>query len=352
MTTKTKDKKIIGMSIEDTIKGLKVKYGPESIMKLDEKPNVGLDSISTGSFGLDMALGIGGLPRGRIIEIFGPESSGKTTLALHTVAEAQKKGGVCTYIDAEHAMDPEYAKKLGVNTSELFISQPDTGEQALAMLESMVQTGKFALVVVDSVAMLTPKAELEGDMGDQHVGRQARMMGQALRKLAGIVSQSNTLVIFINQIRSIVGNAYGPTEITPGGKALKFGASVRIDIRRIAQIKKGEEVIGGRIRVKVVKNKVAPPFRQTEFDLLYGEGISKEGEILTLGEKSDTIKKTGNTFFYSETKLGVGYNAARIFLKENKAVSEEIMAKLRETLVLDIAPVGDQEITNNTEGDL
>lgn len=344
---KVKEKKESGASIEDTIKSIKSKFGAESIMKLDQKPVVGLDSISTGSFGLDIALGIGGLPRGRIIEVFGPESSGKTTLALHTVAEAQKKGGVCTYIDAEHAMDPDYAKKLGVNIAELFISQPESGEQALDMLESMIQSKKFAVIVIDSVAMLTPKAEIEGQMGDQHVGRQARMMSQALRKLAGIVSASNSVVIFINQIRSIIGNAYGPIEITPGGKALKFGASIRIDIRRIAQIKKGDEIMGGRVRVKVVKNKVAAPFKQTEFDLMYNEGISKEGEILALGNKYNVIIKNGNSYFYNEQKLGVGYDSARTFLKENIEIRDEIIKNLKENIISE-TNIAELEVTNST----
>lgn len=311
-----KDKKA---SVEDTINDINKKFGDSTIMKLDQKPVVGLECIPTGSFGLNVALGIGGLPRGRIVEIFGPEASGKTTLALHTVAEAQKQGLVAAYIDAEHAMDPEYAKRLGVETSELLISQPESGEQALEILETLVRSGNFGVVVVDSVATLTPKAEIEGEMGQQHVGRQARLMSHALRKLVSVVATSNTLVIFINQIRTNIGmNMPGvSTEFTPGGKALKFYASVRLDIRRIGQIKKGDEVMGGRIRVKVVKNKVAPPFKQTEFDLMYNEGISKEGELLALGEKYGILKKNANAYEFGDTKLGRGYDASRIYLREH-----------------------------------
>jgi recombination protein RecA len=345
---KTKDKKEQGASLEDTIKAMKKKFGDDSIMKLDQKPLVNLDSISTGSFGLDTALGIGGLPQGRIVEIYGPESSGKTTLALHTVAEAQKKGGVCAYIDAEHAMDPEYAKKIGVNTSDLFISQPATGEQALEMVDTMVLSKKFAVIVVDSVASLTPKAEIEGEMGDQHVGRQARLMSHALRKLVGITAESKTIVIFINQLRQMIGQMYGPSEFTPGGKALKFYCSIRLDIRRIAQIKKGEEVMGGRVRVKVVKNKVAPPFRQAEFDLMYGEGISREGEILAMGEKHGIIEKSGHTYKYKEESLGRGYDTARKFLKENKDIANRITDEIKEKISVKVDTEAELE-TNTTE---
>lgn len=322
--------------IESTLAAIKSKFGDDSIMKLGEKPKVGIAAISTGSMGLDDALGIGGLPRGRVVEIFGPESSGKTTLALHVVAEAQKKGGVCAYIDAEHAMDPEYAKKLGVKIDELLISQPDNGEQGLDIAESLVRSGKIDVVVIDSVAALTPKDEIEGDMGAHHVGKQARLMSQALRKMTAIVARSKTVVIFINQIRMQIGVMFGNPETTPGGKALKFYSSVRLDIRRIAQIKKGEEIVGGRVRVKVVKNKVAAPFRDTEFDLLYGEGISKQGEILALGEKYGLIQKSGSSYAYGEEKLGRGYDAARTFLKENPKVENEITklirAKFKETI--------------------
>ncbi|MFA7193560.1 MAG: recombinase RecA [Candidatus Paceibacterota bacterium] len=319
-------------NIEDTIREIKTKFGDDAIMKLGEKPKVGVDSIPTGSIGLDEALGVGGVPRGRIIEIFGPESSGKTTLSLHIVAEAQKKHGICAFVDAEHALDPEYAKKIGVNLDELLISQPDTGEQALEIVESLVRSGKIDVVVIDSVAALTPKDEIEGDMGAYHVGKQARLMSQALRKLTAIVAKSKTVVIFINQIRMQIGVMFGNPETTPGGKALKFYTSVRLDIRRIAQIKKGEEIMGGRVRVKVVKNKVAAPFRVTEFDLLYNEGISIEGEMLALGEKFELIQKSGSSYSYGEVKLGRGYDASRTFLKENPAVSKEILKKIKDKI--------------------
>jgi recombination protein RecA len=319
-------------SIKDTLDAIRTKFGDESIMMLGERPRIDIDVVSTGSIGLDAALGVGGLPRGRIIEIFGPESSGKTTLALHVVAEAQKKGGVCAFIDAEHAMDPVYAGKLGVKIDELLLSQPDTGEQGLEICESLVRSGKLDVIVIDSVAALTPKDEIEGDMGAQHVGKQARLMSQALRKLTAIVARSKTIVIFINQIRMQIGVMFGNPETTPGGKALKFYTSVRLDIRRIAQIKKGEEVVGGRVRVKVVKNKVAAPFRQTEFDLIYNEGISKEGEIIALGEKMGLIKKTGISYAYGEEKLGRGYDATRTFLKENPKVSDKILKEIRAQL--------------------
>jgi recombination protein RecA len=301
-------------------------------MMLGAKPKVDVNAIPTGSIGLDAALGVGGMPRGRIVEIFGPESSGKTTLSLHIVAEAQKMGGICAFIDAEHAMDPDYAGRLGVKINQLLISQPDNGEQALEIVESLVRSGKMDVIVIDSVAALTPKDEIEGDMGAHHVGKQARLMSQALRKLTAIVAKSKTLVIFINQIRMQIGVMFGNPETTPGGKALKFYTSVRLDIRRIAQIKKGEEIMGGRIRVKVVKNKVAAPFKQTEFDLMYNEGISREGEIIALGEKMELVKKTGNSYSYGEVKLGRGYDATRQFLKENKEVAEEILTKIREKL--------------------
>jgi recombination protein RecA len=328
-----KEAKSVGkVNIDDTLNQIRTKFGDESIMKLGEKPHVDVDSISTGSIGLDAALGVGGLPRGRIIEVFGPESSGKTTLALHVVAEAQKKGGICAYIDAEHAMDPEYAQKLGVNINDLLISQPDTGEQGLEIAESLVRSGKLDVVVIDSVAALTPKDEIEGDMGAHHVGKQARLMSQALRKMTGIVAKSKTIVIFINQIRMQIGVMFGNPETTPGGKALKFYASVRIDIRRIAQIKKGEDVVGGRVRVKVVKNKVAAPFKQTEFDLIYNEGISQEGEMIALGEKMKIIQKSGTSYAYGDVKLGRGYDATRTFLKENPKVKGEILEKIRQQL--------------------
>ena len=319
-------------SISSTLEAIRMKFGDEAIMKLGEKPKVNINSIPTGSIGLDAALGVGGMPRGRIVEIFGPESSGKTTLSLHIIAEAQKKNGICAFIDAEHAMDPEYAKRIGVRTDELLISQPDTGEQALEIVESLVRSGKMDVIVIDSVAALTPKDEIEGDMGAHHVGKQARLMSQALRKLTGIVAKSKTVVIFINQIRMQIGVMFGNPETTPGGKALKFYTSVRLDIRRIAQIKKGDEVMGGRVRVKVVKNKVAAPFRQTEFDLMYNEGISQEGEIIALGEKMELVGKSGTSYSYGEIKLGRGYDATRQFLKENIQVRDEILGKIRQKL--------------------
>jgi len=319
-------------NIDSTLDAIRTKFGEESIMKLGDKPRVGVDAISTGSIGLDAALGVGGLPRGRIIEIFGPESSGKTTLSLHCIAEAQKTGGVCAFIDAEHAMDPEYAKRLGVKIDELLISQPDTGEQALEIVDSLVRSGKLDVIVIDSVAALTPADEIEGDMGAYHVGKQARLMSQALRKLTAIVARSKTIVIFINQIRMQIGVMFGNPETTPGGKALKFYTSVRLDIRRIAQIKKGEEIMGGRTRVKVVKNKVAAPFRQTEFDLMYNEGISREGELIALGEKFGLIQKAGSTYKYNGEKLAVGYDATRQFLREEKKISGEILREIKTKL--------------------
>ncbi len=323
----------IGLSVEDTIKSIQTKFGEGAIMKLGDKPKVDIGAISTGSIGLDWALGVGGVPKGRIIEIYGPESSGKTTLALHVVAEAQKKGGICAFVDAEHALDPEYAKKLGVKTAELLVSQPDTGEQALEITESLVRSGKMDVIVIDSVAALTPKDEIEGEMGAYHVGKQARLMSQALRKLTAIVAKSNTVVIFINQIRMQIGVMFGNPETTPGGKALKFYTSVRLDVRRIAQIKKGDDVIGGRVRVKVVKNKVAAPFKKTEFDLLYNEGISKEGEILSLGESFDIVSKAGASYSFGEIKLGRGYDAARTFLRENTKIKNEILKEIKKNLV-------------------
>jgi recombination protein RecA len=336
-----KEDKSSGGAIDDAIKSIQTKFGEGSIMKLGEAPKVNVDAISTGSIGLDIALGIGGLPRGRIIEIFGPESSGKTTLALHVVAEAQKLGGTCAYIDAEHAMDPEYAKNLGVKINDLLISQPDTGEQGLEIVESLVRTGKIDVIVIDSVAALTPKDEIEGDMGQAHVGKQARLMSQALRKLTALVARSKTMVIFINQIRMQIGVMFGNPETTPGGKALKFYTSVRLDIRRIAQIKKGEEVVGSRTRVKVVKNKVAAPFKQTEFDIIYGEGISLEGELLALGEKLGVIEKSGASYTYvkqtgekttEKVPLARGYDATRQFMQANPKLREEILKVIRKRM--------------------
>ncbi len=308
------------------------KFGEGAIMKLGDAPKVDVCIVPTGSLGLDAALGVGGLPRGRIVEIYGPESSGKTTLTLHVIAEAQKLGGICAFIDAEHAMDPEYARKLGVNINELLISQPDNGEQALEITESLVRSGKIDVLVIDSVAALTPKDEIEGDMGAQHMGKQARLMSQALRKLTAIAHKSKTVIIFINQIRMQIGVMFGNPETTPGGKALKFYSSVRIDIRKIAQIKKGEDVVGARTKVKIVKNKVAAPFKTTEFDIMYNEGISREGELLALGEKFKIVTKSGTSYLYGEEKLGRGYDAARTFLRENKEVKEKLTTEIQKEL--------------------
>jgi recombination protein RecA len=319
-------------AIELAIKSIQTKFGDEAIMTYGSGKVAAIPSVSTGSIGLDYALGIGGLPRGRIIEIFGPESSGKTTLALHAIAEVQKKGGIAAFVDAEHALDPEYARKIGVKLPELLISQPDTGEQALDIVESLVRSNNVDIIVVDSVAALTPKDEIEGDMGSSQMGKQARLMSQALRKLTAITSRSKTIIIFINQIRMQIGVMFGNPETTTGGKALKFYTSVRLDIRRIAQIKKGEEVVGGRTRVKVVKNKVAAPFKTTEFDIIYGEGISHEGELIALGEKYELLKKSGATYSFDGQKLGVGYDATRTHLRENKAVATALLKQIRERL--------------------
>lgn len=334
-----KEKKVIESGDRKTsdqiLKSIQSKFGEGALMKLGDTPKVDIQVVPTGSIGLDYALGVGGLPRGRIVEIFGPESSGKTTLTLHVIAEAQKQGGVCAFIDAEHAMDPEYAKKLGVNINELLISQPDHGEQALEIAEALVRSGQIDVLIIDSVAALTPRDEIEGDMGAQHVGKQARLMSQALRKLTAIASKSKTVIVFINQIRMQIGVMFGNPETTPGGKALKFYSSVRIDIRKTAQIKKGEDVVGARTKVKVVKNKVAAPFKTTEFDIMYNEGISREGEILALGEKFGLIgKSSGSVYVYGEQKLGRGYDAARTFLRssDNKKIADELMSAIRTKL--------------------
>ncbi|MEK7575851.1 MAG: recombinase RecA [Patescibacteria group bacterium] len=329
-----KENKKNDVGIENALHEIKARFGEGSIMKLDEARKVDVDTIPTGSISLDIALGVNGVPRGRVIEIFGPESSGKTTLALHIVAEAQKKNGLCAFIDAEHALDPEYSKKLGVKTKDLLISQPDTGEQALEITESLIRSGSIDVIVIDSVAALTPKAEIEGEMGASHMGLQARLMSQALRKLTAIVAKSKTVVIFINQIRMQIGIMFGNPETTPGGKALKFYSSVRIEVRKTAQIKKGEEVIGNRVRAKVVKNKVAPPFRTAEFDIIYNEGISYTGDILNLGEKFGIIKKSGSSYSYEKESLGRGYDNARIFLKENPKITQEIAKKIKEAINL------------------
>lgn len=316
-------------ALETALSQIERAFGKGSIMKLGQNNTLEVDAISTGSLGLDIALGVGGLPKGRIIEIFGPESSGKTTLTLHAVAEAQKKGGVCAFIDAEHALDPTYARKLGVNVDDLIVAQPDTGEQALEIADTLVRSGGVDLVVIDSVAALVPKAELEGEMGDSHMGLQARLMSQALRKLTGSISKSNCTIIFINQIRMKIGVMFGNPETTTGGNALKFYASVRIDIRRTGALKDKEEIIGNTTKVKVVKNKVAPPFRVVDFDILYGEGISKTGEILDLGVKAGLIEKSGSWFSYNSTRIGQGRETARQFLKDNPKVAEEIENAIR-----------------------
>lgn len=318
--------------LESAVKEIQDKYGEGSIMKLGEARRVDVDTIPTGSFTLDAALGVGGVPRGRIIEIFGPESSGKTTLALHIVREAQRLGGLAAFVDAEHALDPEYAKKIGVKINDLLISQPDTGEQALEIVESLVRSNAVDVIAVDSVAALTPRAEIEGEMGEQHMGLQARLMSHALRKLTGISAKSKTVIIFINQIRMQIGVFYGNPETTPGGKALKFYSSVRIDVRRAAQIKKGEEIIGNRIKAKIVKNKVAPPFKIAEFDIFYNEGVSYEAEILNAALKYGIIKKSGASFSYGNVKLGQGFEAAKNYLKENPKVRDEIMKRAREMM--------------------
>ena len=305
-------------------------FGKGSVMKLGEKRAMDIESISTGSLSLDLALGIGGLPKGRIVEVYGPESSGKTTLALQVVAEAQKAGGICAFVDAEHAMDPAYAKKLGVKTDELLISQPDTGEQALEITDTLIKSGSVSVLVVDSVAALTPKAELEGEMGDHHVGLQSRLMSQALRKITGSVSKSNTMVIFINQIRMKIGVMFGNPETTSGGNALKFYSSVRMDIRRIGAIKDKDQVIGNTTRVKVIKNKVSPPFKVVEFDLMYGKGISKVGELIDLGAKADVIEKSGAWYAYNGEKIGQGKENAKSYLEKNPKIAEEIEKIVRE----------------------
>ena len=306
-------------------------FGKGTVMRLgDQTTEHDIQAISTGSLGLDIALGIGGLPRGRIVEIYGPESSGKTTLTLHVIAEAQKAGGTAAFIDAEHALDPIYARKLGVNTDDLYITQPDTGEQALEIADALVRSGAFSVIVIDSVAALTPKAEIEGEMGDSHVGLQARLMSQALRKLTANIKRANTLVIFINQIRMKIGVMFGSPETTTGGNALKFYASVRLDIRRIGSVKEGDEVLGNQTRVKVVKNKVSPPFKQAEFDVLYGEGISRIGEIIDLGVAIDVIQKSGAWYSYGSDKIGQGKEKVRAYLTEKPELAAEIEAKIRE----------------------
>ncbi len=304
-------------------------FGKGAVMKLGEAAHMNIDTISTGALGLDIALGVGGLPRGRIIEIFGPESSGKTTVALHVIAEAQKAGGEAAFIDAEHALDPVYAKALGVNIENLIVSQPDTGEQALEIAEALVRSGAIDVIVIDSVAALVPKAEIDGEMGDSHVGLQARLMSQALRKLSGVISKSKTVAIFINQLREKVGVMFGNPEVTPGGRALKFYSSVRLDVRRVETLKEGSEAVGNRTKVKIVKNKVAPPFKEAEFDIIYGEGISREGNVLDLAVQLDIVKKGGAWFSYNDQRLGQGRENVKRYFKENPDLCKEIESKIR-----------------------
>ena len=322
-------------------------FGKGSMMRLGDHESHAIPAISTGSLGLDMALGIGGLPKGRVVEIYGPESSGKTTLTLQVIAEAQRKGGTCAFIDAEHALDPIYAKKLGVNVDDLLVSQPDTGEQALEICDMIVRSGAVDVVVIDSVAALTPRAEIEGDMGDSHMGLQARLMSQALRKMTGNIKTTNTLVIFINQIRMKIGVMFGSPETTTGGNALKFYASVRLDIRRIGAIKDRDEVVGNSTRVKVVKNKVAPPFKQVEFDIMYGEGISKTGELLDLGVKAGVVEKSGAWFSYGDERIGQGRENAKTFLKEHPEMAYEIEDKIRASHGLDFGSSGDDDSSDD-----
>lgn len=339
-------KKALGAALSQ----IERQFGKGSVMRLGDVPAVrDIEAVSTGSLALDIALGIGGLPRGRIVEIYGPESSGKTTLTLQVIASCQRKGGTAAFVDAEHALDPTYAKRLGVNVDDLLISQPDTGEQALEITDMLVRSGAVDVVVVDSVAALTPKAEIEGEMGDQHMGLQARLMSQALRKLTANIKRSNTLVIFINQIRMKIGVMFGNPETTTGGNALKFYASVRLDIRRIGNVKNGDEVIGSETRVKVVKNKVAPPFRQAEFEILYNEGISREGEIIELGVLHNFVDKAGAWFSYKGQRIGQGKDNARVFLKEHPALAQELEAKLREKLLVAVAPATAKEAEEEAE---
>ncbi len=341
-------------ALETALSQIEKAHGKGSIMRMGQQEKLEIEAISTGSIGLDLALGIGGLPKGRVIEIFGPESSGKTTLTLHVIAECQKNGGVCAFIDAEHALDPVYARKLGVNVDELLISQPDTGEQALEIADTLVRSGAIDLLVIDSVAALVPKAEIDGEMGDAHMGLQARLMSQALRKLTGSISRTNCMVIFINQLRQKIGGmSYGNNETTTGGNALKFYASVRLDIRRIGALKDKEEVIGNQTKVKVVKNKVAPPFRVVLFDILYGEGISRFGELVDLGVAAGIIEKAGSWFSYGEQRIGQGKENARNYLKNNQAIAKEIRGRIMEKsgLINDLAAGSPEDDAEGTMED-
>jgi len=331
--TKKKEKEEASQDLDSLIKELQKEFGEGAVMKLEEVPKVDVEVIPTGSPSLDLALGVGGLPRGRIIEIFGPEASGKTTVALETMAEAQKKGGNVAFIDVEHALDPEYAKRIGVDIKKIIISQPDSGEDALNLVERLVKSGVFDVIVVDSVAALAPKAELEGEIGDHFIGLQARLLSQALRKLTALISKTKTILIFLNQTRAQIGAMVGAQETTPGGKALKFYASVRIELKKIGQIKKGEEIIGTKVKARVVKNKVAPPFKTAEFEIYYGEGISYEADLLNLGEKYGVIKKTGTSLFFNDLKLGNSFQAAREFLKQNPKVAQQIFEEIKKQVL-------------------
>jgi len=338
-------------ALEAAISQIDENFGKGSVMKLGQKAALDVESISSGSLGLDLALGIGGLPKGRVIEIYGPESSGKTTLALQVIAESQKTGGICGFVDAEHCLDPVYAKKLGVKTEELLISQPDTGEQALEITDTLIKSGSISVLVIDSVAALTPRVELEGEMGDHHVGLQSRLMSQALRKLTSSISKTNTMVIFINQIRMKIGIMFGNPETTSGGNALKFYASVRMDIRRIGAIKDKEQIVGNSTRVKVVKNKVAPPFKVVEFDLMYGKGISKSGELIDLGSKADIVEKAGAWYAYKGEKIGQGRENAKIFLEKNPKIAAEIEMAIRTKAGLISKKIEGNPVVEKTETD-
>ncbi len=356
MAAKEKDTKLSAVdneraqALDRALAALDKQFGKGTVMKMGSQAKLQVDAVPTGCLELDLALGVGGIPRGRIVEIYGPESSGKTTVALHVTAEVQKKGGIAAFIDAEHALDPAYAKRLGVNIDELYVSQPNTGEDALEIAEALIRSGAVDIVVIDSVAALVPRAEIDGEMGDTFVGLQARMMSQAMRKLAGVVSKTNSIALFINQLREKVGVMYGNPEVTPGGRALKFYSSVRLDVRRGEQLKNGSEVIGNRTKVKVVKNKVAPPFRVAEFDLLYGQGISKEGTLLDMAVQRDIINKSGSWFSYKDIRIGQGRDNARLYLINNPETAQEIEATIRESFaVADVHTEG--EDTQDMSGD-
>lgn len=338
-------------ALESALRQIEKQFGKGSIMKLGEVSNVSISTISSGALALDIALGVGGFPKGRIVEIYGPESSGKTTVALHAIAEVQRQGGQAAFIDAEHALDPVYAAKLGVNIDELLLSQPDTGEQALEIAEALVRSGAVDIIVVDSVAALVPKAEIEGEMGDSHVGLQARLMSQALRKLSGAINKSKTIAIFINQLREKVGVMFGNPETTPGGRALKFYASVRLDVRKAESIKVGNDILGSKTKIKVVKNKVAPPFKVAEVDIMYGEGISREGSILDIGSEIDVVQKSGAWYSFNEERLGQGRENSKVFLKENPHIASQIETKVREYFSLNPDSVPEAEPVSDPEQD-